>query len=617
MTQSPFKKVELPEFIFGNLSTPQGRLQQARLDRVGFYHDCNLIPTVPQNNKPITIQVKIGADVAIESAKLYFTNDGSYPCSKSPTLPLERINLTWDTLEWCYLEEWGATIPPQSEGTLIQYYIQGLTTAQQTIYSPYFDLHSRSFDPQEDEFYHKYISKNQCKNEPKIYSFYVEKQVIPNWFNEAIIYQIFVDRFAPNPDQEFSVTKDLSEIYGGTLKGITNKLDYLLELGINCLWLTPIFPSNSHHGYDAIDYSTIEPRFGNLEDFQDLINKAHQQGIKVILDYVANHVSQEHPAFLDAQKDKNSPTYPWFSFKNWPKEFQAFYDLPSLPKINTDNPQARNYLITNAQKWLALGADGFRLDHAHGVTHSFWSAFRHQTRITKPDSITFGEITDTPALVRSYTGRMDGVLDFELLEILRECFAFETLKVSEFDKRLKQHYAYFGSNLVMPSFLDNHDMNRFLWSVKGNKQRLKLAALCQFTLPNPPIIYYGTEVGLSQVKEVGRLEEARQPMVWGSLQDRSLYKFYQDLIKLRNQPNLRNSPLQTTLVDDSQRIYIYTKGDYQIVLHNHPEAKTITKPSQISYKIALKTEPGIIHNQATNQLQLPPYSGCIFLKIAS
>ncbi len=140
--------------------------------------------------------------------------------------------------------------------------------------------------------------------------------------------------------------------------------------------------------------------------------------------------------------------------------------------------------------------------------------FGPPARGAKSDAATFGEITETPAVMRSFAGRMDGVLDFHLLELLRGFFAFQSITASQFDRALRQHYAYFGTALVLPSFLDNHDMNRFLWSVGGDTRRLKLAALCQFTLPQPPIVYYGTEVGLSQRQAVGRLEEARLPMLW-------------------------------------------------------------------------------------------------------
>ena len=135
------------------------------------------------------------------------------------------------------------------------------------------------------------------------------------------------------------------------------------------------------------------------------------------------------------------------------------------------------------------GCDGFRLDYAANVSHAFWSLFREDTRRHHPEAVTLGEITQPPDVMRSYIGRMDGCLDFRLLELLRAFFAHRTLTASAFDHALAQHLAYFGAELVLPSFLDNHDMNRFLWLVEGDKRRLKLAAFCQFTIPQPPLRY--------------------------------------------------------------------------------------------------------------------------------
>jgi glycosidase len=172
---------------------------------------------------------------------------------------------------------------------------------------------------------------------------------------------------------------------------------------------------------------------------------------------------------------------------------------------------------------------------------------------------------------------MDGCLDFGLLEALRAFFALGTLSVSEFDKYLQQHFAYFDSSLVLPSFLDNHDMNRFLWRVDGDKRRLRLAALCQFTLPGPPIIYYGTEVGLSQLEPVGRLEEARLPMSWGNEQDASLLAFYQDLIAFHNGSHETTVPL----------------GKWQEV------------------ELVLSTDPAVSLDAQGLELYLPPYAGAV------
>ena len=391
-------------------------------------------------------------------------------------------------------------------GTQVHYTVEGITPDGETLRSPYLPP-PPTIVTEEDRAAHRLTMETRARMAvPRVYAYVVDSEQQPEWLQEAVIYQIFVDRFAPDPGSEFAQPPNRNGFYGGTLAGIRDKLDYLAELGVTCLWLTPIYPAPSHHGYDATDYGAVEPRLGNLEDFERLTDAAHALGMRIVLDYVANHLSNEHPAFLAAKQDRDAETASWFRFYDWPNDYDTFLGVRTMPRLATDDAGARAYLIDNACRWLDRGADGFRLDHAHCATHAFWSSFRAATRATRPDSATFGEVTDTPVVVRSFTGRMDGTLDFTLLEVLRQFFGFHALLPSEFDRFLRRHFAFFGESLTLPSFLDNHDMNRFLFSVGGDVRRLKLAALCQFTLPGPPIIYYGTEVGLSQLKPADPLE---------------------------------------------------------------------------------------------------------------
>jgi glycosidase len=193
---------------------------------------------------------------------------------------------------------------------------------------------------------------------------------------------------------------------------------------------------------------------------------------------------------------------------------------------------------------------------------------------------------------------------------------FDSLTVSQFDHALEQHLAYFGTSLVLPSFLDNHDMNRFLWMVNGDRRRLKLAALCQFTLPQPPIIYYGTEVGLSQLENVGRLEESRLPMLWGNDQDAELLAFYQQLIMLRRQiPDIWQQPRQAWLLDDDHRVYGYTCGAYAVVLNAQAQDYRLTVPEEWrSPRLILTSDAATHWNPQTNHIQLPPFAGAIVQK---
>jgi glycosidase len=440
-----------------------------------------------------------------------------------------------------------------------------------------------------------------------VYAYVVDELAIPDWLREAVLYEVFVDRFAPDPGRSFVATDDLSAFHGGTLRGILDRLPYLVDLGVTCLWLTPITTSPSHHGYDPVDLRSVEPRLGREQDLRELTSAAHEAGLRVVLDFVANHVSSQHPAFLAAQADPASQYHDWFFFRRWPHDYESYYDVPELPIVDTDVPAVRDERIEAARHWLRLGCDGFRLDHAHGATHAFWSRFRAGIREADPQAVTFGEITDTPARVRSYAGRMDGALDFQLLELLRGFFASGTLTASQLEQGLRAHEAYVGDALVLPSFLDNHDTNRFLWTVGDDVRRLKLAALCQFTLPGPPIVYYGTEVGLSQRRGLGRLEEARLPMPWDERQDRALLRFYRDLIAMRRATGWRAwAEREPLLVDDEGGLLAYRCREHVVVLNNAEAAVDVELPPG---DLVLATDAGVASR--TTSVHLPARSGAV------
>ncbi|MEB3244055.1 MAG: alpha-amylase family glycosyl hydrolase, partial [Cyanobacteriota bacterium] len=446
---------------------------------------------------------------------------------------------------------------------------------------------------------------------PRTYAYVVGRRPIPSWIREAVIYQVFVDRFASDPGTSLACPADLSQVVGGTLRGLIHRLDYLQTLGITCLWLTPIFPSPSHHGYDPIDPGAIEPRLGTLADWDALVAAARARGMRLLLDYVVNHVSSAHPMFVAAQADAADPAVAWFRFRQHPHDYDCFFDVPSQPELQTDHPPVRAYFLEHARFWLRRGCDGFRLDYAANVSHAFWSLFREGLRQVNPEAVTLGEITKPPDAMRSYTGRMDGCLDFRLLELLRAFFAYRSLSASAFAHALEQHLAYFAEELVLPSFLDNHDMNRFLWLVDGDKRRLKLAAFCQFSLPQPPILYYGTEVGLSQRAGVGRLEEARLPMLWDGEQDGELLAFFQDLIAFRHaNPALRLEPRRTWLLEEATGLYGVRCGPLALLFNNGESVVHVPLPRQWPQpELLLSTAPVEGFQPGAAELRLPAWAG--------
>jgi cyclomaltodextrinase len=588
-----------PDYVFGTLTPDAIDLENKRRERRGLWHEQQLRPLDPRPGDPVTITISAGPDISADHVTLYYTTNGTVPDSGrgqaqgGMVIEMERVSVEWDMLVGGYRDNWEGVLPPQPKGTHVQYVIKA-----------WHSIRSESY----------YAGETDT---PQVYGFYVDDEEVPTWSGQAVIYHILIDRFAPDPGTSFNTPPNAPDgFYGGTLRGIVCRLDYLADLGITCLWLSPVFPSPTYHGYDSTDYGTIEPRLGSEEDWQVLLDEAHKRGMRVILDYVANHVSSKHPAFVAAQKDKRSPTAQWFHFNHWPHDYDTFFGVREMPKVNTDNAAARAYMIDHARQWLERGCDGFRLDHVNGPTHAFWSAFRTATRAVKPDSVLFGEDVEAPMFQRAYAGRMDGCLDFLLHQALRKFFSFDTLKPSQFDAFLQRHFTFFPDNYVQPSFLDNHDMNRFLWTARGDKRRLRLAALCQFTLPAPPIIYYGTEVGLNQQNDVGCMEEARLPMLWGKEQDQDLLAFYKALIALRLQGEaVWWGPRQILLIDDERHLYAYACDPYAVAFNNSRQKVTISLTDWQKAELALATEIGVSWQPHKGELILCPFSGgCLHLR---
>jgi cyclomaltodextrinase len=601
------------DFVFGTLATDDLRLAQLRAAARGVRHANDIEPLDPLAGEPVRIRVTVGSDVNPDRVTCYWTSDGREPSGSrghatvGRALELVRDGVVWDTLGWAYLETWSGIVPAQPEGTMVRYRIQAWSD----------DGRVEAWADQAESG-----GRGQGPVVGGRFAFHVDDDHVPAWLRDAVIYQVFVDRFATEGGRPMARPATASGFYGGTLRGVRERLDHIVSTGATCIWLSPVFPSPSHHGYDATDYRSIEPRLGTVEDLRDLVADAHARGLRVILDFVVNHVSSAHPAFRRATADAASPEVRWFLFDHWPDEYQTFFGVRDHPRINSDEPGARDYMIDSARFWLEAGIDGFRCDYANGPSHAFWSAFRAATRDARPDSVSIGEVVETPALQRSYRGRLDGCLDFILMQALRRFFAFGDLRASEFDGFLRRHLAYAADDLVLASFLDNHDMNRFLWIVRGDIRRLRLAALCQFALPGPPIVYYGTEVGLSQQRDVrdadggGHPEESRLPMPWGAEQDAGLLAYYRRLARARSaRPAVWRAPRETVAIDDAAGGYAWRCGDDAeralVALNNGPRAWRLRLDGEDAMVVAVASDDGV--EQTGASITLPPYSGAILV----
>jgi cyclomaltodextrinase len=587
----------MEDFIFGTLATDESRIKHLRETKAGITHNHKRLPRDPQPGQPIQIDLTIGPAFSQNKAWIYWTNDGSDPegqdgrASNGYAIQFEPISSEWDTFLWGYVRKFRGEIPPQETGTLVRYRMAAGGNGTETF-----------------------------ADNGTYYAFYVDNDPPPAWTYHAIIYQIFADRFF-NTTGDFPKVEDKPSLKGnGTLNGVIEKLDYLSELGINCIWFTPIFSGPSYHGYDATSFFEINPRLGDQEDFRELIEQAHTRGIRVLMDFVPNHWSNQHPSFLEAQKDQNSPYIKWYTFEHWPDKYKTFFGVKTLPQINLRYAPARQHVLDAAKYWLEFGVDGFRVDYCIGPSPDFYADFRRVTRTTKPDSWTFGEAVDPPDSQLAFEGGMDGTLDFMLLEGLRATFAFGKWSARKFAEFLDRHEAYFPETFSRPSFLDNHDMNRFIWVAHNDTTKLKLAALCQFTLAGAPVIYYGTEVGLSQPADVmqhGRAihEETRMPMIWGDDQDRDLFEFYRQLIQIRKSESaLVHGKRETVLVTEEILAYRRVDDKQGVLCVMNISEKTMEFELDVTESNPLlmtKSDCKIKDDGVKKRFFLPPFSGMI------
>ncbi|MBK8987044.1 MAG: alpha-amylase [Chloroflexi bacterium] len=561
------------ETIFGTLSTTKRKIKYIRQQTAGVRHLNRLTPQAPTASDAPIITVTTAVPQHITHVECLLLEPAT------AVLPLQRVAIEWDILNWTYRATWQAALPAQPDGTLVRYQIRAMPASG---------------------------GAPILADSGMTFSYVVGAWPTPPWAREAIVYQIFPDRFAPGSGRAWNAITHLSDIYGGTLRGIIEKLDYIADMGFNCLWLNPFFPDKTHHGYHATDHFSVNPRLGTLADMQELVREAHARGIRLLLDFVGNHVGSGHAHFQDALARRDSPYHDWFLWEEWPERYVAYFHVPDLPELNTQNTAVRQYMFDSVRYWLGeIGFDGLRIDYTLGPSHDFWTELRQAVQALKPDAWVFGETVDTPTVQMLYDGRFHGCLDFLLAQHLRDAFAFNTLDMAAFDAFLHLHEQFFPANFSRPSFLDNHDMNRFLLIAGNDKRKLKLAALCQFTLAGPPVVYNGTEVGVHQERFIHDpdshgMEECRQPMLWGDEQDADLRQYFHQLAQLRREhPAVWQGKRQTVYLDAAHGAYAYTvSSDEEIIL----VAFNLSEQAQ-TLSIQL-TELGL-----TKEVTLAPWSG--------
>ncbi len=387
----------------------------------------------------------------------------------------------------------------------------------------------------------------------------------PDWIKDAVFYQIFPDRFAmsskllkPSNLESWDSAPTRRGFKGGDLLGVIEKLDYLQDLGINAIFLNPIFMSAANHRYHTYDYFSVDPLLGGNESLRALIDEAHGRGFRIILDGVFNHASRGFYKFHHIlENGPSSPYIDWFIIKKFPLDaynenqepnYAAWWGLHALPKFNVKNPVVRDYLCTVARHWIDFGIDGWRLDVPEEINHpSFWQEFRTTVKSLNPDAYLVGEIWhaaqgwlrgDRFDAVMNYLFNracigffIDGEVDHSLVKGMGYAPIphLDSERFAETIDRILNLYDH-EVNLSLLNMLGSHDTARFLTLARGDDSALRLAVLFLMTFPGVPCVYYGDEIGM----QGGRDPDCRRSFPWDrSKWNTDLLNYFKHCISLR------------------------------------------------------------------------------------
>ena len=489
----------------------------------------------------------------------------------------------------------------------------------------------------------------------------------PEWFKGGVMYQIFPDRFYKDgtmPDIKGRILRQdwggipsyqpnehgkvlNNDFFGGNFKGVMKKLPYLEQLGVTVIYFNPIFEAASNHRYDTSDYMKIDPLLGTEEDFKDLVEAAKNKGINIILDGVFNHTGDDsvyfnkygHYPSLGAYQSQDSPYFSWYSFEKFPDKYASWWGIDILPEVNEESEDYQNFIFGEngvLKKWLLFGIGGYRLDVADELPDFFLKNLRKSVKESNPDAIIIGEVWEDASNKIAYSKRreylqgyeLDSVMNYPLKEAIIAYIKSENASILlQTMRMLINHYPKQTLDCLM-NILGTHDTARILTVLGGiycqnkdemasksaylsenakNKaiEKLKLAAVLQYTLPGVPCVYYGDENGAE-----GHIDPfCRQCFDWEHLNE-NLISFYENLGALRKRFReiFKDGDLKTLFVDDGFIFYKRKKFKDEIYIYVNNSGKPYQLELSKKYKNVLTNE---IYK---NTLQIKPYSYGIFIQ---
>jgi glycosidase len=474
--------------------------------------------------------------------------------------------------------------------------------------------------------------------------------------NVDVCYQIFPISYADSNGDGY-----------GDIKGITENIDYLANtLGVDCIWLNPVQPSPTYHKYDVLDYYGIDAQLGTMDDYQELLDVAEENGIKVLMDLVINHTSYDHPWFINARSSKESDYRDWYIwndltdkdlypskdgwyFDNGEYYYASFWDR--MPELNMDNPDVREEIKNIATFWLEKGVDGFRIDAAKHLydlneyprgtnllyeNRMFFREFNDHIKSVNPDAFMVGEVwSESSSFIGYFYEGMDSTFDFPVSEAILE--GLRSGRGSAIIDALEESTVEYGlvrEDYIDSFFLTNHDQNRILDELSYDMDKMMLAAHINFTMPGISWIYYGEELGMTGMKPD---ESIRQPFKWsidseytatgkaGGIADwnasnlaldgveeqlsdsDSLLNLYIELIALKHDNSaLSDGMLKLVEYDGSRLLVFIRQSDDQtvLVIHNMSQVAQIFSENIESYSILYGEEDIEVLN--SNSISIDP-----------
>ncbi|MBW3599323.1 MAG: glycoside hydrolase family 13 protein [Planctomycetes bacterium] len=484
----------------------------------------------------------------------------------------------------------------------------------------------------------------------------------PAWAKDAVFYHIFPDRFArservPQPSNllPWSSPPSQEAYHGGDLLGVAERLDYLADLGVNAIYLTPIFQSACNHRYHTHDYKQVDPLLGGNAALRELIEQAHAREMRIILDGVFNHASRGFFQFNDIlENGPHSPWLDWFFVEDWPlsaydgslpANYCGWVNNRALPKFNTDNPQVREFLMDVAEFWVReYDIDGWRLDVPPEITTpGFWEEFRRRVRAIKPDAYLVGEIwREAPQWVRG--DRFDATMNYVFAAAAiafcagdrvsrtlvegRSYDPYPGVDAVQFGRRIERLLALYDWETTQVQFnlLDSHDAPRVLSIARGDKATLRLATLLQMTFPGTPSIYYGDEIALPGAEDYDgphRDHDARRSFPWDdeASWDHEMLEYFRRAIALRHaHPALCHGEFKQLYADNRQ--YVFARSNESetllVALNAGDEAAELPVATDEFFaqdrarKPIFGTAPPANVNGGRATLSLPARAGAVF-----